>query len=263
MINKAIETALAAARVAGKYLNRRRGNLREIKYKGTVDLVTDVDRESQKLILERIQQDFPAHDVLGEEELRKDKGSEFRWLIDPLDGTTNYAHDFPVFCISIALEHRGEIKMGLVYDPVRDEMFTALKGAGAELNGKPIKVSRETQLEKSLLATGFPYDIRESEVTNLDHFARMAVRAQAVRRCGSAALDQCYTACGRFDGFWEMKLAPWDMAAGSLIVMEAGGTVTDFGGKPFYHDSREILATNGHIHGQMAAVLKQGKRDMS
>ncbi len=261
--DNAMKTAVEAAREAGELLNRRRGKLKEISYKGKVDLVTDVDRESQDLILEYIQRNFPAHDVLGEEGLHENKGSEYRWVIDPLDGTTNYAHDLPVFCISIALESRGDIIMGLVYDPTRGEMFTARKGMGADLNEKSIAVSRENQLEKSLLATGFPYDIRESKVNNLDHFARIAVRAQAVRRCGSAALDLCYTACGRFDGFWEMKLAPWDTAAGALIVTEAGGTITDFGGNFFHHGRREILATNGFIHDQMVSVLKQGKRDLS
>lgn len=263
MINKAMTVAVGAARKAGALLSRRRGNLKEINYKGSVDLVTDVDRESQELIRGLIQRNFPGHDILGEEDLSREKGSEYRWLIDPLDGTTNYAHDFPVFCVSIALEYNGSLILGIVFDPTREELFTARRGMGAERNGQTITVSRERQLSKSLLATGFPYDIRESEINNLDHFARLAVRAQAVRRCGSAALDLCYTACGRFDGFWEMKLAPWDMAAGALMIEEAGGTITDFGGAPFSHRGREMLATNGLIHDQMVSVLKQGKRDVS
>lgn len=261
MINKAMNAAVDAARKAGALLNRRRGNLKEINYKGSVDLVTDVDRESQELIRSLIQRNFPGHDIRGEEDLSREKGSEYRWLIDPLDGTTNYAHDFPVFCVSIALEYNGSLIMGVVFDPTRGELFTARRGMGAERNGQIITVSRERQLSKSLLATGFPYDIRESEINNLDHFARLAVRAQAVRRCGSAALDLCYAACGRFDGFWEMKLEPWDMAAGALMIKEAGGTVTDFGGAPFSHYGREMLATNGLIHDQMVSVLQQGKRD--
>ncbi|MFO7866121.1 MAG: inositol monophosphatase family protein [Candidatus Aminicenantes bacterium] len=256
-----LEAAIETARKAGNLLNRRRGKKRKISYKGAVDLITDVDKESQSLIAGHLQRIFPSHDVLAEEELTSEKGSEFLWLVDPLDGTTNYAHGFPVFCISIALEHRGEIVTGVVYDPARDEMFSARKGKGAALNGKALAVSKEGRLGRSLIATGFPYDIRESEVNNLDHFARMAVRAQAIRRCGSAALDLCYTACGRFDGFWEMKLAPWDMAAGALIVSEAGGRITDFAGNPFRHDGSEILATNGLVHEQMISVLKQGKRE--
>jgi myo-inositol-1(or 4)-monophosphatase len=260
-INKALHTAREAACEAGRLLLRRRGGSKEISYKGVIDLVTDADRESQKLISNLIQGQFPGHDILGEEELRKEKGSEFRWLIDPLDGTTNYAHDFPVFCISIALLHREESVLGVVYDPTREEMFTARRGQGAELNGIAVRVSREDDLGKSLLATGFPYDIRESRVNNLDHFARLAVKAQAVRRCGSAALDLCHTACGRFDGFWEMKLAPWDMEAGALIVEEAGGRISNFLGGPFQAGRGEILATNGLIHEQMVSVLKKGKRD--
>jgi myo-inositol-1(or 4)-monophosphatase len=262
MINNAMTAAVDAARKAGALLSRRRGNLKEINYKGSVDLVTDADRESQELIRGLIQRNFPGHDILGEEDLSRDKGSEYRWLIDPLDGTTNYAHDFPVFCVSIALEYNETIILGVVFDPTREELFTARRGMGAERNGQTITVSRERQLSKSLLATGFPYDIRESEINNLDHFARLAVRAQAVRRCGSAALDLCYTACGRFDGFWEMKLAPWDMAAGALMIKEAGGTITDFGGAPFSHYGREMLATNGLIHEQMVSVLQKGKRNV-
>ncbi|MFW6136999.1 MAG: inositol monophosphatase family protein [Candidatus Aminicenantaceae bacterium] len=256
-----LDAAIETARKAGNLLNRLLGKKRKISYKGAVDLITDVDKESQSLIAGHLQRIFPSHDVLAEEELSSEKGSEFLWLVDPLDGTTNYAHGFPVFCVSIALEQRGEIVTGVVYDPARDEMFSARKGKGAALNGKALTVSKEGRLGRSLIATGFPYDIRESEVNNLDHFARMAVRAQAIRRCGSAALDLCYTACGRFDGFWEMKLAPWDMAAGALIVSEAGGRITDFAGNPFCHDGNEILATNGLIHEQMISVLKQGKRE--
>ena len=169
MINKAMTAAVDAARKAGALLSRRRGNLKEINYKGSVDLVTDVDRESQELIRGLIQRNFPGHDILGEEDLTRERGSEYRWLIDPLDGTTNYAHDFPVFCVSIALEYNGSLILGVVFDPTREELFTARRGMGAECNGQTITVSRERQLSKSLLATGFPYDIRESEINNLDH----------------------------------------------------------------------------------------------
>lgn len=190
----------------------------------------------------------------------EERGSDFRWIIDPLDGTTNYAHRFPVFCVSIALEVSGRITLGVIYDPMRGEMFSAIKGKGAALNGKKITVSSERELDKSLLSTGFPYDIRESEENNLDHFSRFITKAQAVRRCGSAAIDFCYVACGRFDGFWELKLAPWDVAAGVLIVEEAKGRISDFRGYEFSIYDKEILASNSLIHDQMIAVLRLSEK---
>ena len=185
------------------------------------------------------------------------------WVVDPLDGTTNYAHGFPMFCVSIALEIEGRVDVGVVYDPMRDELFTATRGGGAHLNGKPIKVSEETELGESLIATGFPYDLRTSDVNNLDHWNAMIYKVQAVRRAGSAALDLCYLATGRFDGFWELKLHPWDVAGGGLIVEEAGGKVTDLAEGPFSVYSQEILASNGNIHSQMSEILKKGKRPAS
>lgn len=232
---------------------------RNIFFKGKVDLVTDLDRLAQKAIYERLARAFPEHGFLAEEELSRQPESDFLWIIDPLDGTTNYAHRFPIFCVSIALRHRERIVLGLVYDPMREEMFEAVTGRGARLNGEPIRVSQVNTLDHSLLATGFPYDVRESPVNNVDHFNDFVVRAQAIRRCGSAALDLCYVACGRFDGFWELKLKPWDVAAGAIIVEEAGGRLSDFEGKKFAVDCQEVLATNGLIHDEMVQVLRMGK----
>jgi myo-inositol-1(or 4)-monophosphatase len=253
-----LAAARDAARLAGDYLQEHHDSVREISYKGAVDLVTDCDRRSQALIVSHLSERFPGHDYVAEEGLHDEKGAEFRWIIDPLDGTTNFAHGFPVYSISIALERHGEIGLGVVFDPTRGEMFTAVRGGGAELNGRSVSVSSTPDLDTSLLATGFPYDVRESRQNNLDHFADFAVRAQAIRRCGSAALDLCYVACGRFDGFWELKLATWDVAAGSLMVTEAGGRVTDFRGGPPDITGKETVASNGHIHDALLRVLDLG-----
>ncbi len=250
--------AREAAREAGRFLRQSLDESREIYYKGTLDLVTEADRQSQEMIFARLSASFPEHDFLAEEGLCRNRGSEFRWIFDPLDGTTNFAHRFPIFSVSIALERRGEVVCGVVYDPMREEMFSAAKGLGADLNGEKIKVSATGEMGKSLLATGFPYDIRVSRINNLDHFVNFCLRAQAVRRCGSAALDLCYVACGRFDGFWELKLKPWDVAAGALIIREAGGRATDFQGKEFGAFESEVLGTNGLIHEEMGEVIKLG-----
>ncbi len=244
-----------AALKAGRMLKDSIGQSSEIFYKGTVDLVTNFDTRAQRMIIDHISSRFPDHDYLAEEGLSQKKGAEFRWIIDPLDGTTNYAHSFPVFTVSIALERNGEVILGLVYDPMREEMFSAVKGEGAFLNKKGIKVSAVDDLNKSLLATGFPYDIRTSEVNNIAHFNNFLTRAQGIRRCGSAAMDLCYVACGRFDGFWELKLSPWDMAAGALIVQEAGGRISDFRNEEFTIFGSEILASNGLIHQKIVKVL--------
>ena len=247
------------ARKAGKLLKENFDVSRKVHYKGTVDLVTNFDRQSQGLICQELSSRFPGHDFLAEEGINEQRGSEYCWIIDPLDGTTNYAHHFPVFSVSIALEYRKEIILGVVYDPMRDEMFSAFKGGGAFLNGKKVKVSSINVLNQSLLATGFPYDIRETEVNNIDHFSNFALRTQAVRRCGSAALDLCYVGCSRFDGFWELKLHPWDVAAGSLIVQEAGGVVSDFKNGSLNIFGTEVLASNGKIHEEMINVLRMGR----
>jgi myo-inositol-1(or 4)-monophosphatase len=251
-----LKVAVDAARHAGQMLKKNLAASREIVYKGKVDLVTNFDNQSQEMIYDRLSQHFPDHDFVAEEGLNKDKGNDYRWIFDPLDGTTNFAHRFPIFSVSIALEIDGQIVCGVVYDPMREETFTGTKDGGAFCNGGQIKVSSIDELDKSLLATGFPYDLRESEKNNIDHFNHFVTRAQAIRRCGSAALDLCYVACGRFDGFWELKLKPWDVAAASLIAMEAGGHLSDFENKEFSIYSQETLGTNGLIHRQMLEVLK-------
>jgi myo-inositol-1(or 4)-monophosphatase len=251
--------AEAAVRAAGLFLKENLHRRGEASHKGEVDLVTEFDMGAQDILVGRLAEAFPGHGILAEEGLSRPGRSGFRWILDPLDGTTNYAHTFPVFSVSAALELDGRPALGLVYDPMREEMFSAQAGEGASLNGRRIRVSEVGDLGKSLLATGFPYDIRTSPVNNLDHWQRFLVRAQAVRRCGSAAMDLCYVACGRFDGFWELKLKPWDVAAGALIVSEAGGRVTDFGGGEHRVDVPETLATNGRIHRAMVEVLGLGR----
>ncbi|MFQ6037934.1 MAG: inositol monophosphatase family protein [Candidatus Aminicenantales bacterium] len=260
-MNAYLEAAAEAAREAGVFLRENLGVSPEVSFKGEVDLVTDMDRRAQELIFRRIAKGFPEHDILAEEGLSREKGSEFLWIIDPLDGTTNYAHGFPIFTVSIALARKGEVVCGVVHDPMRNETFAAVKGEGAFCNGKKIGVSRVGELDKSLVATGFPYDLRESEENNIDHFNHFLTRVQAIRRCGSAAMDLCYVACGRFDGFWELKLMPWDVAAGALIVEEAGGRMSDFKGQAFDIYGKETLASNGLIHEQMIAVLGMGRRE--
>jgi myo-inositol-1(or 4)-monophosphatase len=251
--------AILAAKKAGLLLKRRLGQKRQIKYKGAVNLVTEMDLLAEKVIVSEIRKRYPDHSLLAEEKTDLQGNSPYRWVIDPLDGTTNYAHGVPVFSVSIALEKEGEVILGVVYDPTRDELFVAKKGKGTRLNGRKIRVSSTPKLSECLLATGFPYDIRETEADNFDHFRNFALRAHAVRRAGSAALDLCCVAAGRFDGFWEMRLGPWDMAAGSLIVREAGGKVTDFLGNPLGLDGRHLLASNGKIHREMMKVLKMGR----
>jgi myo-inositol-1(or 4)-monophosphatase len=257
---KSLNAAQEASRKAGEMLRRNIDSSREIAYKGAVNLVTDFDKRAQDIIFSHLSSRFPDHDFLAEEDLCRQRGSEFRWIIDPIDGTTNYAHNFPVFCVSIALEWKSEVVCGVIYDPMREEIFSAISGNGAVMNGRRISTSTNGDLDKSLLATGFPYDVRESEVNNIDHFANFATRVQAIRRCGSAALDLCYVACGRFDGFWELKLSPWDVAAGILIVEEAGGHVTDFKGETPSIYGRDLVASNGLIHEQMIQILKLGKQ---
>lgn len=259
-VDKYLKEAEGIAKKAGKMLRENINTSAEIFFKGAVDLVTDFDNRAQRMIFDHLSACFPDHDFIGEEGLSKNRGEEFRWIIDPLDGTTNYAHGFPIFCVSIALEWKEEIVLGVVYDPMRREMFSAVKEEGAFLNGKKIQVSSIGDLDKSLVATGFPYDLRESKVNNIDHFNNFVVRVQAIRRCGSAAMDLCYVACGRFDGFWELKLKPWDVAAGALIVKEAGGKISDFKNGEFSIFSNEILATNGLIYTQMVEVLQIGQK---
>jgi myo-inositol-1(or 4)-monophosphatase len=251
-----LRAASEAAREAGRLLRKNVDERGEVMYKGVVDLVTPSDRESQDIIFRRLSSEFPDHGFLAEEGLSRAGTTAFRWIFDPLDGTTNFAHTFPVFCVSIALEREGAIVLGVVYDPTREEMFHAVRGAGAFLNGKRIRVSAIPELGEALLATGFPYDVRTSRLNNVKEFNSFIVRAQAIRRCGSAALDLCYVACGRFDGFWELKLNPWDVAAGAIIVEEAGGRMTDFAGGAFDPFGKRALGSNGLIHDEMRRVLR-------
>jgi myo-inositol-1(or 4)-monophosphatase len=251
-----LEIAIRAAREAGELLLANMGRRVEVMHKGPIDLVTEVDLASERLIKGLIATHYPRHAVLGEEGGETGaEAAEYRWVVDPLDGTTNYAHGYPAFCVSIGVEHRGEVILGVVYDPTRDELFAAERGAGATLNNRPIRASPTAPLKQALLATGFPYDISSENFTNLEHFRNFYLHAQAVRRAGSAALDLCYVACGRFDGFWELKLAPWDTAAGTLLVSEAGGRVTHFDGSPFDIRRSGCLASNGRIHDEMMGVL--------
>jgi myo-inositol-1(or 4)-monophosphatase len=248
--------AINVAKDAGRLLRDRVGTRIDIDHKGSINLVTDVDLASERLIREAISTHYPKHEILAEEGGLSESGSEYRWIVDPLDGTTNYAHGYPVFCVSIALEYRGEVILGVVYDPMRDELFAAERGGGATLNNRPIRVSQTSDLLQGLVSTGFPYDIKTSTLTNLDHWANFAMNAQALRRDGAAALDLCYVASGRFDGFWELNLSPWDTAAGVLVVTEAGGKVTNFSGEPFSNYKPEVVASNGLIHARMLEVLK-------
>jgi myo-inositol-1(or 4)-monophosphatase len=227
----------------------------KIEYKGDVDLVTVADRKSEVLILERIRRDFPDHDVMAEEGARIETGSDHKWYVDPLDGTTNFAHGYPVFCVSLAVEHKGQRIAGVVYDPTRDEMFAAEKGSGAQLNGRPIRVSSTARLSECLVATGFPSHKRHQN-PNIYFYHQLTLRSHGVRRAGSAALDLCNVASGRFDGFWEFNLNPWDTAAGVLMVEEAGGRVTDFSGGPFQIASRETVASNGLVHDALLAEFQ-------
>ena len=251
------EFAVNLAQEAGALLMKKIAQSLEIHYKGDINLVTEADKMSENLIVAAIRQNFPDHGILSEESPAILDGSSFRWIIDPLDGTTNYAHGYPVFCVSMALEKEGEIILGVIYDPTRQDTFVAERGEGAYLNGKKLAVSATPDLNRSLLATGFPYDIRESKDNNLNYFAAMAKEVQAIRRAGAAALDIAYIAAGRFDGFWELKLQPWDMAAGCLLVEEAGGKITDIMGSPWNMLSPNILVSNGRIHEPMIAVFKR------
>jgi myo-inositol-1(or 4)-monophosphatase len=250
-----LDTAIDAAKAAGELLLRSYEKPKNIEYKSEVDLVTEVDRASEELIVEKILSQYPTHAMVAEETGARKANSDYRWIIDPLDGTTNYAHDLPLFSISIALEYKKEIIVGVVYDPVRPELFYAEKDRGAYMNGKPISVSQVDDLNRSLLVTGFPVRKRQEAETNVKVFREFTMRSQGVRRLGSAALDLCYVACGRFEAHWEFRLHAWDTAAGSRIVTEAGGRITDFDGHPFDPFGTETLATNGRIHDAMIEVL--------
>ncbi len=249
------EVALRAAKEAGAILREGLEQARVIEYKGVKNIVTDMDRRSEEAIAALVQRELPGHSLVSEEGTRLQGDSGYRWFVDPLDGTTNYAHGYPCFSVSIGVERDGELVYGVVYDPNLEELFTAERNAGAFLNGKRLRVSAISRLSDALLATGFSPDVATAEENNLDHFANFMKRAQAVRRPGSAALDLCYVAAGRFDGFWELRLSPWDVAAGSLMVTEAGGRVTDIRGQPLRLSKPQIVASNGLLHDEMLRIL--------
>jgi myo-inositol-1(or 4)-monophosphatase len=273
-VNGSAETAIAPnlifvpkaapiAREAGALLRDYFARGVETEYKGDVDLVTVADRSSEKLIRARLGEIFPHHGIYGEEGTRERLEGEFRWYVDPLDGTTNFAHGFPQFCVSMGLEHRpagtksedeGTLVAAVIYDPMRDELFTAERGQGAALNGKPIHVSRVAELAEALLATGFPSRKRHAS-PNVHFYQEFTLRSHGVRRAGSAALDLAYVACGRMEAFWEFNLNPWDTAAGILLIEEAGGRVTDFAGAPVRLASDEVLASNGLIHEELVGFF--------
>ncbi len=244
-----------AARSTGNILLKHLGQPLDVEFKGDVDLVTRVDRLSEETIVNIIRGAYPDHQILAEEGTNHGGDSEYRWIIDPLDGTTNYAHSFPCFAVSIGLEAAGKMVAGVVYDPVRNECFTAIDGNGAYLNGNPIRVSDIYNLDRALLATGFPYDRREHPDNYIALFRKFMMKAQEIRRPGSASIDLCYLASGRIDGFWECKLKPWDVAAASLIVKEAGGRISDFKGDKFSIYGDQTLASNGKIHDEMVDVV--------
>lgn len=251
------QEAVIAARIAGRYQKYRFASALNIELKGEKDLVTEVDKESERLIVEHLLAHFPGHDIVAEESVYPQSGSPFRWIIDPVDGTTNYAHGFPWFCSSIGLELEGELVAGVIYNPVYDELFTATKGGGAYLNGVPLSVSVRAPLKNTLLGTGFPYDCATDPANNFANFIAFQKKARGIRRAGAAALDLASVAAGRLDGFWELKLKPWDVAAGVLLVREAGGMVTTFDGSPYDIFTDKIVASNGLIHDEMVAMLAE------
>lgn len=257
MLDKLIEIA----RVAGKFLKDNEGKIKEIKEKGSfTNLVTNVDKGSEALIKNFISENFPDHGILAEESGATLAAAEYRWIIDPLDGTTNYTHAYPVYCVSIGVEYKGEV-VAVVYDPNFDELFSAEKGSGAFMNGNKLSVTTTDSLERSLLATGFPYDIKRNPFNCVEHFNEFLMTVQAIRRLGSAALDICYVAAGRMDGFWEVNLHPWDTAAAVLITTEAGGKVSDFTGGKYSIYQENILLSNGLIHDRMIEVLKRNLKN--
>lgn len=254
------EFAEDVARGAGEILRQNYGRKQTVHFKGEINLVTEVDRRSEAYIMERIARAFPGHGILSEESSEVPSSTSYRWIADPLDGTTNYAHGYPCFCVSIAVERGEELLAGAVFDPLLGEMYAAAAGEGARLNGAPISVSSTELLRRSLLSTGFAYDVNTAEDDNMDLFREFVLTGQAIRRDGSAALDLCYVACGRFDGFWELSLKPWDTAAGVLILRESGGLATRLDGSSYDIRRPEILASNGRIHEQMISVIRRVKR---
>ena len=255
-MGKELEAAIAAAKAAGEVLRNGFGQHQEVKYKGEVDLVTKADENAEQTIKEILQETFPHYGMLAEESGSLEGEGDTRWIVDPLDGTTNYAHGVPVFCTSIALEKDSEVVLGVVHDPVANEIYAAERGSGATLNGEPILVSYTDEPIRALLATGFPYDRNEVPVA-LEIFGQFALRTQSMRRLGSAALDLCYVAAGRLDGYYERGIKVWDIAAGVLILREAGGTVTDYSGHELYLERGEVVASNGPLHPDLVSVTSE------
>lgn len=250
--------AVEAARAAGHLLRAALPGSRRIAYKGApTNLVTEMDARAEALVIERLRGVFPDDAILAEESGAHPGASGRRWIIDPLDGTTNYAHGVPIFAVSIALQREGTIALGVVYDPNHDELFVAERGHGATVNDRRLAVSATSTLDESLLATGFPYNIRETTQTNLPQYAAFSLRSRGVRRMGSAVIYLAYVAAGRIDGYWELRLGPWDAAAGALLVEEAGGRITGLRGEPLDIDAPSVLATNGHVHEAMLAILEE------
>lgn len=254
-----LTVAIEAAREAGRFLKLSVGKVRsvEVKQGDERNLVSEIDRGAEAKIISIIRSHFPQHAILAEESGGSLAPAEVRWIIDPLDGTTNFLHGVPIFSVSIGVERKGELVAGVVYDPNLDEMFTVEKGGGAYLNGKRLKVSGSSTLLDSLLVTGFPYNITDNPENAVEHFVHFLMAARGVRRLGSAAMDLCYVAAGRFDGFWEVSLNPWDMAAGALLIQEAGGRITDMRGNPLNIYQKTVLASNGIIHDAMLAIVNK------
>jgi myo-inositol-1(or 4)-monophosphatase len=250
------QVAISAAYKAAEILRSRFGNISRIRKKANDEIVTEADGESEEVIVSTIHAEFPDHAVLSEECGLITGASEYKWIVDPLDGTVNFAHQIPIFSISIALAVGDTIVLGIILDPVNDELYAAVSGQGAQLNGEPIQVSATPTIADSLLVTGFPYNVREIFEPVMVRYGSCLKASQGMRRLGSAALDLCYVACGRFEGFWEQNLKPWDTAAGALIAAEAGATVTTFSNQPYTPGDQEILVTNGHIHDEMIALLE-------
>ncbi len=253
-----LKTAVSAARLAGDIILKNLGHLsnEDVQTKQAFDFVTKVDRWSEAVIMQTIREKFPSHRFLTEETLKQEDTGEYRWIIDPLDGTTNYIHSYPMFSVSIALEYESEIIMGVVFDPLKDELFHAVRGGGAFFNNKKLSVSGVASLDKSLVATGFPFRAKEMIDHYLRAFKEIFLGVSDIRRAGSAAIDLAYVAAGRFEGFFELKLSPWDIAAGALLIEEAGGVVTDFGGGKEYLSTGNIVAGNGYIQPQILKTIR-------
>lgn len=256
-----MKKARAAAHLAGALQKEKLWSDFDIAFKGEIDLVTEVDRACEELVVSSLKGAFPGHSFLAEENSYQRGTLPYRWIVDPLDGTTNFAHGFPWFCVSIALEHEGEVLLGVIYHCMMGELFSAIKGQGAYLNGNRIGVSNRSPLRRALLATGFPYDIARENENNFGKFVEFQLAARGVRRAGAAALDLAYVAAGRLDGYWECKLKPWDVAAGALLVAEAGGTVTNHAGEPYSVYDHRIMASNGALHQEMLEVMGRAKAE--